>query len=141
MRLIPPKEIYDEDIVDDNGSWDFSQVYDQKGLVEFFRRMLVQLEKGRFKIEAKEAERVSDGDLDIKLPEDQILLQVEYDLEEMVTEKGAKKSYLGIKVFWSDLGIERLIAEESRLEELENADLLEKDDDIEQAENNDEDSK
>lgn len=141
MRLMPPKEIYDEDIVDDNGSWDFSQVYDQKGLVEFFRRMLVQLEKGRFKIEAKEAERVSDGDLDIKLPEDQILLQVEYDLEEMVTEKGAKKSYLGIKVFWSDLGIERLIAEESRLEELENADLLEKDDDIEQAENNDEDSK
>ena len=138
---MPPKEIYDEDIVDDNGSWDFSQVYDQKGLVEFFRRMLVQLEKGRFKIEAKEAERVSDGDLDIKLPEDQILLQVEYDLEEMVTEKGAKKSYLGIKVFWSDLGIERLIAEESRLEELENADLLEKDDDIEQAENNDEDSK
>ena len=141
MRLMPSKEIYDEDIVDDNGSWDFSQVYDQKGLVEFFRRMLVQLEKGRFKIEAKEAERVSDGDLDIKLPEDQILLQVEYDLEEMVTEKGAKKSYLGIKVFWSDLGIERLIAEESRLEELENADLLEKDDDIEQAENNDEDSK
>ena len=141
MRLMPSKEIYDEDIVDDNGSWDFSQVYDQKGFVEFFRRMLVQLEKGRFKIEAKEAERVSDGDLDIKLPEDQILLQVEYDLEEMVTEKGAKKSYLGIKVFWSDLGIERLIAEESRLEELENADLLEKDDDIEQAENNDEDSK
>jgi hypothetical protein len=105
--------------IDDYDSWEFTQSYGKNELISKLRKIIDNLEKGKVKFEVKESKESSAVPLDTELSSEEILCTIEYDLEPMFIDEKAKKGYLGIKLFWSDLGIDKLIEEEGMLDELE----------------------
>jgi hypothetical protein len=105
--------------LDDYDSWEFTQSYRKNELISKLRKIIDNLEKGKVKFEVKESKESSAVPLDTEFSSEEILCTIEYDLEPMFIDEKAKKGYLGIKLFWSDLGIDKLIEEEGMLDELE----------------------
>ncbi|MHA1989726.1 MAG: hypothetical protein ACW981_08305 [Candidatus Hodarchaeales archaeon] len=120
--------------LDDYDSWEFTQSYKKNELISKLRKIVENLEKGKVKVEVKESKESSAMPLDTELSSEEILCTIEYDLEPMFIDEKAKKGYLGIKLFWSDLGIDKLIEEEGMLDELEDDEDYDSEDDYQENE-------
>ena len=110
-------------------TFEFVDQLDQQTFVNFLKKFVTDIEQGKIKIMSKDPK---DQTLDVKVPKE-ILIQVEYDKEEMVTDESKNKYYFALKLFWSDLGIETLITEETKLEDEEEDDEDDEEDDIDVA--------
>jgi hypothetical protein len=105
--------------LEDYDSWEFDQIYTKNELIIKLKKIVGDLEKGKLKVEVNEAKKSPSIPLDTNIPSDDFFCTFEYEVEPMFADENAKKGYFGIKLFWSDLGIEKLIEEEEMLEDLE----------------------
>ncbi|OLS16505.1 MAG: hypothetical protein HeimC3_54480 [Candidatus Heimdallarchaeota archaeon LC_3] len=127
----------DNSDLDDYISWEFAHAYKKEELVSKLKKFILDIEKGHIRIDVNEVEDTNEGSLDIEFPSDEVLCTFEYDSEPMYIDKNVKKDYFGIKLFWSDLGVEKLIEEEAKLDELDEDDEIDLDEDIEDLEADD----
>lgn len=124
-------ESKDETDLEGYDSWDFTQSYKKNELISKLKGILENLEKGKVKIDVKEAKDSSAVVLNAEFSSEELLCTFEYDLEPMFIDEKAKKGYLGIKLFWSDLGIDKLIEEEGMLDEQRDDEDYDSEDDYE----------
>ena len=118
----------------DYEAWEFAHTYKRNELLSKLKEIISSIESGRIKVDVQESKEANEGPLDIEFPSEEVLCTFEYDSEPMFIEESAKKGYFGIKLFWSDLGIEKLIEEEGKLDELEEGEDMEVDEDYEEME-------
>ena len=113
-------------------SWEYTQIYSKAEFLAKLKQLIKGIESGKIKIDVDNEEDPQEGPLEIPFPKQKFLCSFEYDLEPMFIDETKNKGYFGIKLFWSDLGVEKLLEEERELDRLE--EMEEEDDEVDQEE-------